>query len=284
MRRLLIAGCGYVGTMAADLFHRAGWEVEGWTRSSESATALSDKPYPVSALDVSNKDQVVAVPAVDFEAIIHCASTRGGDAESYRQVYLRGAQNLLNRFAGSKLLFTSSTSVYAQKKGEWITEESPAEPEHETGKILLEAEKLVLARGGTIARLSGIYGPGRSALLKKFLNNQAIIDPKKDRFVNQAHRDDVAAAFFLLLDRQLPPGEIYNVVDDKPIQESEFYGWLAERLSRPPPPVAKSTAKRKRGESNKRVSNAKLRALGWTPRYPTFMEGMEQSVLPSFNF
>jgi hypothetical protein len=39
---------------------------------------------------------------------------------------------------------------------------------------------------------------------------------------------------------------------------------------------------RKRGDSNKRVSNAKLRTLGWAPRYPTFAAAMEKSVLPSF--
>jgi hypothetical protein len=38
----------------------------------------------------------------------------------------------------------------------------------------------------------------------------------------------------------------------------------------------------KRGASNKRVSNAKLRGLGWTPRYPSFAEAMEESILPSF--
>jgi hypothetical protein len=40
--------------------------------------------------------------------------------------------------------------------------------------------------------------------------------------------------------------------------------------------------RRKRGGSNKRVSNAKLRNLGWEPRYPTFAEAMERSILPSF--
>jgi nucleoside-diphosphate-sugar epimerase len=283
VRRVLIAGCGYVGAAAADLLHHAGWEVEGWTRSAESAAQLSAKPYPIHSIDISVVAEIAAAPAGKFEAIIHCASTRGGDADLYRRAYLEGAQNLLHRFRESRFLLTSSTSVYGQKDGNWVTEESPANPVHETGRILRETEQLVLGHGGIVVRSAGIYGPGRSALLKRFLNDRAVIDPHNDRFINQVHRDDVVAALSLLLERDLPPGEIYNVVDDKPVRQSECYQWLAERLNRPLTVTAAAPTTRKRGESNKRVSNAKLRALGWIPQYPTFVEGMEKSVLSSFS-
>jgi nucleoside-diphosphate-sugar epimerase len=197
---------------------------------------------------------------------------------------LQGACSLLDRFIGATFLFTSSTSVYGQKAGEWVTEKDTAQPDHEEGRVLREAEQIVLGGGGIVARVAGIYGPGRSALLKRFLNGKAVIDPENDRLVNQAHRDDIATALFRLLDQDSGRGQIYNVVDDKPILQSDFYRWLAERLNRPLPPVGSSPAKGKRGKSNKRVSNAKLRALGWAPRYPSFAEGMEKSVLPSFGY
>ena len=281
MPRILIAGCGYVGQAAADLYHAAGWAVEGWTRSAESAVALSAKPYPICAVDISRRARV-AERTGTFDAVIHCASSSGGDAEIYRQVYLDGARNLLEMFPGSKLLFTSSTSVYAQRDGSWVTEESETKPTRETSQTLLETEGLVLANGGIVARLAGIYGPGRSALLTKFVEGTAIIDPENDRFVNQVHRDDIAAALLLLSSHELEGAGIYNVVDDKPMLQSECYHWLAQRLNRPLPPIGKSKQQRKRGDSNKRVSNAKLRALGWTARYPTFPEAMDKSILPSF--
>ena len=81
-----------------------------------------------------------------------------------------------------------------------MTEESETNPARETGRVLLETEKLVLERRGTVARLAGIYGPGRSALLSKFLAGTATIDPESDRFVNQVHRDDIALGNFLLAD------------------------------------------------------------------------------------
>ena len=90
-RASLIAGCGYVGAATADLFHQSGWEVQGWTSSEESAAKLAEKPYPVIAVDIANARQVGARPE-NFDAVIHCASTRGGDVDLYRRVYLDGAR------------------------------------------------------------------------------------------------------------------------------------------------------------------------------------------------
>jgi nucleoside-diphosphate-sugar epimerase len=281
MPRILIAGCGYVGQATADLFHAAGWALEGWTLSGESTAKLAAKPYPVYGIDITDQAQIATHAGV-FDAIIHCASSGGGNIDKYRQTYLNGARNLLDRFGGSRMLFTSSTSVYAQSDGCWVTEESQTEPRRETGRVLLETEELVLGRGGIVARLAAIYGPRRSALLSKFLAGEAIVDPGNDRFVNQIHRDDIAAALFLLLNRPSLSREIYNVVDDQPILQSKCYRWLAEKLNRPLPPLGKREGERKRGDSNKRVSNAKLRRLGWSLRYPRFAEAMEKSILPSF--
>ena len=282
MPRILIAGCGYVGEATADLFHSDGWDVEGWVHSDESAARLSVKPYVIRVIDVSQRRDV-AKRAGAFDAVIHCVSSGGGDAEAYREIYLNGARHLLETFPKARVLFTSSTSVYAQRDGSRVTEESETKPLRETGRILLEVENSILAKGGIITRLAGIYGPLRSALLSKFLNGTATIDPDKDRFVNQVHRNDIASALFLLLNREAQTSaKIYNVVDDQPLLQSECYHWLAQRLNRPLPPTRKSEQPRKRGDTNKRVSNAKLHQIGWTPDYPTFRDAMEKSILPSF--
>jgi nucleoside-diphosphate-sugar epimerase len=281
MARVLIAGCGYLGEATADLFAARGWQVEGWTRSAEAMQQLSAKSYPVCAVDLADQSAVMAC-ATGFDAVIHCASTRGGDVDLYREVYLEGVRNLVARFPAAKLLFVSSTSVYAQTGGESVSEESAAQPTHPTGKILREAEQLTLAHDGIVARLAGIYGPGRSFSLKSLLAAKATIDPQNERFLNQIHRDDAATALVLLSENQSTRGEIFNVVDDQPIRQSECYRWLAAKLNRPLPPTGSAPVERKRGWSNKRVSNAKLRGVGWVPQYPTFAEGMEKSVLPSF--
>jgi nucleoside-diphosphate-sugar epimerase len=282
VRRILIAGCGYVGSAAADLFHSAGWSVEGWTHSEPSAARLLDRPYPVTAVDFTDRHQVNARPQ-NFDLVIHSGSTRGGNEEDYRRMYLNGAVNLLDRFVGATLLFTSSTSVYAQREGEWVNEQSPAQPLHATGQVLRETEEAVLGRGGIVARLAAIHGPGRSATLTRFLRGEIAIDPANDRFLNHVHRDDAAAALLLLGGAPSRQNAIYNIVDDSPILRSECYQWLRQELSRTavpkghvPPPSAK------RGRSNKRISNLKLRECGWTPVYPSFAAAMKQSILPSF--
>jgi nucleoside-diphosphate-sugar epimerase len=282
MPRILIAGCGYVGEATANLCHSAGWYVEGWVHSKESAARLSAKPYAIRVIDISQRGEVGKYAGA-FDTVIHCASSRGGDAAAYREIYLNGVRSLLEAFPEAKILFTSSTSVYAQRDGSWVTEESETNPLQETSRILLEVEKLILGQGGIVARLAGIYGAGRSALLSKFLNGTATIDPNNDRFVNQVHRDDIASALFLLLDQETrTPAQIYNIVDDQPILQSKCYLWLSEKLNRPLPPIRKSEQPRKRGDTNKRVSNAKLRRLSWTPDYSTFRDAMERSILPSF--
>ena len=280
MPRALIAGCGYLGQALADLLAANDWGVEGWTISEESAQQLLDRGIRAQSVDISDEKDVAAHKA-DFDVVVHCASTRGGDVDLYRHVYFDGAQNLRNHFGGAKFLFTSSTSVYAQINREIVTEQSPAQPKHETGKILRQAEDLVLAKNGVVVRLGGIYGPGRSALLKKFLSGDTVVDPSQDRFVNQIHRDDAAMGMCLLLKSATAAGEIYNVVDDRPILLSECYLWLAAKLQRPLASSGRSTPTRRRGESNKRVSSAKLRSIGWVPQYPTFAVGMEKSVLPA---
>lgn len=283
MARVLIAGCGYVGEAAADAFQQQGWEVEGWTATAESAAKLSGRPYPVRALDVTDRE-AVSTASGEFNVVIHCVSSRGGDEEQYRRLYFGGAQNLLRAFPRATLLFTSSTSVYAQTDGRVVDEASPAEPRHEKGMILRETEELVLAAGGIVARLGGIHGPHRSFFLSRLL--EARTPPGgNDRLINQIHRDDIVSALLLVVDRRADcRGEIFNVVGDQPIKASDAYEWLSTRLEKPLVSDASEALQRKRGESNKQVSNRKLRALGWEPRYPDFESAMTESILPSFGF
>ena len=117
---------------------------------------------------------------------------------AYRAVYLDGARNLFEVLTPRRLVFTSSTSVYAQTDGGWVDEESAALPEVETGRLLRETEEFVLHTGGIVARIAGIYGPGRSVLLRKFFAGEAVIEDGGARYLNQVHRDDVATALLAL--------------------------------------------------------------------------------------
>ncbi len=274
MARVLIAGCGFVGLATARLFAQRGWEVIGCTHSAESAAKLSGEAFPVIAGDISQHGSLENHAALGpVDAVIHCASSGRGGAEAYRQVYLEGARNLAATFPAAKLLFTSSTSVYAQTDGGWVDETSPTEPDRETGQLLRETEDFICSRGGLVARLAGIYGPGRSVLLRKFFDGTATLDGDGSKWVNQVHRDDIASALVHLISASA--SGIYNVSDDRPLSQSELYHWLAEHFGRPLPPSAPPDLNRKRGWTHKQVSNAKLRALGWQPAFPSFFDAVQ---------
>jgi nucleoside-diphosphate-sugar epimerase len=264
--KLLLCGPGYLGQAISREFLAAGWDV------LSASLHGGDGSMPC---DVSDRLSVKAlVPHLrQPDLVIHCASSGRGGADAYRSVYLEGCRNLLHFFPGSPLLFTSSTSVYAQTDGTEVTEESPAEPERETGKILRETEDLVLAHGGLVARLAGIYGPGRSVLLKKFLNGEAVIEETGDRWLNQIHRDDAARALFHLgSSLSNLPSQLFNVSDSRPLTQLECYTGLAKLLDQLIPPSGPRDLSRKRGWTHKRVSNAKLRTTGWEPRFPCFLD------------
>ena len=277
---LLLCGHGYLGQAISRDFLAAGWQVTALSRGTDSSNPQSAIRNPqLSALscDISSSSAVAPLSALQPDFIVHCAASGKGGADVYRQVYLDGCRNLTDTFPGVPLLFTSSTSVYAQIDGSEVTEESPAEPDRETGKILLQTEQHVLAHGGTVARLAGIYGPHRSILLKKFLNGEAVIEEDGRRFINQIHRDDASAAILHLANPQsaIRNPQFYNLCDSAPLTQRECYERLSALFSRPLPPTGPRDLDRKRGWTNKRVSNRKLRATGWEPSFPSFLDAAE---------
>jgi nucleoside-diphosphate-sugar epimerase len=265
--KLLLIGHGYLGRETARVFRLAGWQVV--------AVSLSGGDDAL-ACDVGDLNQVKALPVADF--IVHCAASGRGGAEAYQRVYVDGCRNLTEVFPGVPLLFTSSTSVYSQTDGSTVTEESPAVPERETGRLLLEAERVTLAAKGIVARLSGIYGPGRSVILKKFLNGEALIEEDGRRFLNQIHRDDAARAILHLATTHA--AGIFSVSDSTPLSQIECYRELGRMFERPLPPAGPRDPDRKRGWTHKRVSNEKLRATGWQPEYPSFLDAA-RGIAPS---
>jgi nucleoside-diphosphate-sugar epimerase len=272
--QIVIAGCGFLGEAAAGFFLEAGWRVLGLCATAESAARLAGQPFPVAVIDIS-KPMIAPAGWEHPDVVVHCASSGRGGADAYRAVYWDGLEHLRDAFSPRRLIFTGSTSVYSQVDGGWVSEDSPVEPDRETGRVLLEAEKIALDGGGIVARLAGIYGPGRSVLLKKFLDGSAVLEAGGNRWINQIHRDDGARALLQLAQNEAASG-IYNVCDDTPTTQREIYGWIADFLNRPLPPEGPADLNRKRGWTSKRISNARLRAVGWSPRYTGYRDALPE--------
>jgi len=278
--RVLIVGCGYVGLPLGIELVRQGHTVSGLRRSLAAETELKRAGITPLHADITRPETLAGLPR-DFDWVVNCTASGGGDAENYRKIYLEGNRNLLAWLASSppkKFIYTSSTSVYAQNDGSFVTEASPTEPGAPTAKVLVETEKLLLAapqKNTIILRVAGIYGPARGHAFKQFLRGEARIEDAGARWLNMIHRDDVIGAIIAALERGTP-GEIYNVVDGEPVSQLKFFEWLAAQLQKPLPPRAASDAEvwRKRGVTNKRVSNAKLLAgLKYQYQFPDFRAG-----------
>ncbi|HXM03574.1 MAG TPA: NAD-dependent epimerase/dehydratase family protein [Chthoniobacterales bacterium] len=272
-RSALVIGCGYLGAELLRELTRTGWKSTGITLSESSAAALRSEGLKVVAADLRTSDLRVLIennPAV----MIHCASSGKGGPPAYREIFLETTKRLIEVTGFEHLIFTSSTSVYAQTDGSMVTEKDLAEPERETGKILRDTEELVLAHQGTVLRLAGIYGPGRSVLLQKLLSGEAVIEGDGERIINSIHRDDAVTAFCLAA-RHRWQG-ILNVADNTPVTQLEWFQWVCVRTGRPLPPFVPRDLSRKRAWTSKRVSNAKLRSLGWNSQYPSFREGVAE--------
>jgi nucleoside-diphosphate-sugar epimerase len=277
--KTLLIGCGYIGQPLALRLREAGHEISVWVHSAASAESLAVHHF--RRVITGN----VADPCVwddineDYDFAIHCASSgRGGEVE-YEEVFLKGAQMMCAHQPQARKIFVSSTSVYGQTQGEIVTEESPAEPLAVTSHILREAEKTALGSGATVVRSTGIYGPGRGVLFEKFRRGQAVIEGDGLRWINQIHQRDLVAALAHLIETGAPD-EIYNATDDAPVTYRDYYAWCAEFLGQPMPRHGSVNWERKRGLTNKRVSNAKLRATGWSPIHPSFREGLTADHSP----
>ncbi len=283
--RVLVVGHGYLGASLAGELHRVGWSVVAVHRGPSPPS--SPAAYPLLSADVAERDSLLGIARrAAPEVIVHCASSSRGGAESYRAVFVEGIRNLRSVFPGVPVLFTSSTSVYGQTDGSVVGEHSETSPDRETGRLLLEAESLARESGGTALRLAGIYGPGRSVHLRRLFDGSARIEEvEPSRFLNQIHRDDAVGAIRHLLECEPATrrGGLFNVVDDRPLTQRECYEALSARFGLPLPPLAPPDPERKRGWTHKIVSNAALRATGWVPRYPSFLDAVERDprLVPS---
>lgn len=286
--RVLIVGCGYVGLPLGVALAGQGHEVFGLRRSATGGEALVAAGIKPLMADITDPASLAALPG-PFDWVVNCVSSTKGGVEEYRQIYLQGTRNLLawlKTAPPKKYVYTSSTSVYGQTDGLPVKESSPVTPPTETSQVLVETEALLLEAArqerfpSVILRVAGIYGPDRGHLFHQYLKNEARIAGDGSRIINMIHRDDLVGVTLLAL-KNGRPGEVYNAVDDEPVPQLHFFRWLSETLGKWMPPFATEAenAQRKRGLTNKRVQNRRLKMeIGYQFKYPTFRQGYTAEI------
>ena len=267
-RRILIAGCGRIGTRLGLQLAEAGHTVYGLRRRTDVLPAAI---IPCAADLNRDTDLADRLPAA-LDRVYVILTPSQYDDEGYRQTYVEGTANLLRALAASgnrsaRLVFVSSTGVYGERAGAWVDETTPPRPTRFSGARLLEAEAVAATHPGghIIVRFAGIYGPGRDSLLRR-IESGAACQGDPPLYTNRIHEDDCVGVLDYVggLDR---PSTLYIGVDDRPCSQCEIMDWLAAEMGMAPP-------ERTTGETaGRRCSNRRLQAAGYRLRYPDYHSG-----------
>lgn len=271
---LLVVGCGDLGTAVAQYFVQRGWTVYGARRSLVEIAGVT-----MIAADVTHAESLHGLSGIKADYVLMALTPGEFSDQRYRAIYVDGARNILQALDKTRIkrvFWVSSTSVYHQNDGEWVDENTPAQPFAFSGARLLEAEQVIAASGvrHTSIRFGGIYGPGRDRLLRQLRGGRRS-PAQPPRYSNRIHRDDVVGALQFLLEsaaRGVQLQSLYLGVDTEPALMSDIERWFSDYLSLDYAAMI-ADAPPARGGS-RRCSSERLQALGYRFIYPTFRQGL----------
>jgi len=277
-KRILIAGCGKLGSAVAVELASLGYQATGLRRSAQP----TKQDIKCLQADLTCPESLEELPT-EFDLVLVIMTPSDYSEAGYRAIYVEGVGNLLSHFASHKaspqVIYVSSTRVYGQQQGERIDEGSETIPADAQGRILLEAEQQVLAfceanatKRNTVVRFSGIYGAG-SQLMQRIASQGKPVQFEPPCFTNRVHREDCVGSLVFLAEKALS-GEVleshYLVSDDDPAPKWEVVSWAAEQAGLPSP--EKETCDASAGQG-KRCSNQRIREAGYSFKYPSYREG-----------
>lgn len=288
MNHLVCAGLGYSArAVARRLAGDESWRITGTARAVADADAISAADDAVTGVAFDAVEPSPALAAALLSAthlLVSAAPDASGDP-------------LLNRhhadIAASRSLrwigYLSTVGVYGDHQGAWIDEEAELKPVSQRSRQRVAAEEawMALARETglklQILRLSGIYGPGRSAI-DKVLDGTARRIIKPGQVFNRIHVDDIANAVLAGL-AGTGTHTVYNVTDDEPAPPQDVIAHAAHLLGLPVPPdipfesANLSAMGRSFYGELKRVRNERMKSdLGVRLSYPTYRDGLEALV------
>lgn len=281
---LFVFGCGYTAQYLSLELISQGWTVFGTTRHKESFISLKEKNICPLLWDGKFESFPALIPFLKQSS--YCLISIPPSPMSNLPSLLSSIENLKL----SHLLYFSSTNVYGDFQGNWVTEDASCMPGSEEGKLRLQEEKewkkfhLSTATPLTILRLGAIYGPNRNTL-------QTIIEKspppitKQGHFFNRVHVQDISRIIRKIFEKPLfHSNTLYNAVDTHPASYADVLSFGYQLLKKiPPSPVCFETSSplispvfKKYFIENKRICSSKIqRELDFSFLYPSYKEGFK---------
>ena len=283
--KIIILGCGYIGTAFARLAQAQGYVVCGIVRSEVSRERLESQGVTALVFDI-HRDDWQKLPQ-DFTSVIYCASTGGGGSESYRLAYDSGVKRACawaEKIGAQHFVFTSSTGVYRQDDGSRVDENSPVGGT-QNADALCAGEQSVLSSSipvRRVLRLGGLYGPGRHYLVDQIKRGELRMGGRTNHFINYLHQEDAARALLSSITHGPMGARIYNVCDGSPVKKSDLALWIAQQTGAGNivfDEQAPGGPRQQRGalpQPSRIVEHAKFcQELGWKPLYPSVFVGLK---------
>jgi nucleoside-diphosphate-sugar epimerase len=252
----VIAGCGYTGERLASRLRTQGARVIATSRRSERIEELRARGIDARPWDRSLVDGAIVVD-----------STPPGIAPTE----LTGVR---------RIVYLSSTGVYALGDGSWVDEDTPTAPSGPRGEARLAHERALAAAeiDHVILRVAAIYGPGRG-VAERLRSGQYRVVGDGSNWVSRIHVDDLVTVIIAAGSIATPPRRTYVVADDEPITSRAYADAVAARLGLPSAPsIPVETIRPETADlvlTNRRIRNARMKAeLGVTLAYPTWRDAL----------
>ncbi len=255
-----------------------GWQVIGTSRSAEKCQAMAARG--VTGRLFPGEDL-----GPDLDRATHILVSAGPEGGT-DPVLDRLQEHIAARADRIAWLgYLSTTGVYGDHRGGWVTEETPLAPSTARGQARVAAERAwqdLASKTGLplhIFRLAGIYGPGRGPFAKLRAGTaRRVIKP--GQVFSRIHVEDIAQVLHASINHP-NPGAIYNLCDDDPAPPQDVIAYAAELLGLPPPPeiafdeAELSSMARSFYAESKRVDNRRIKEeLGVILRYPDYRTGL----------
>lgn len=284
--KILIIGCGDIGSRVADLYRHRGQRTSALARGSAAAENLAARGLRVYVGDLDQPDKMPELPTAGSVIFYFAPPPAWGTDDPRLRAFLK---HIAGGDLPRKIVYVSTSGVYGDRQGAWVTEDSPTAPGTDRARRRLAAESLLrewATHNGTavaILRVGGIYGPGRLPL-ERIRQGTPVLNDEDCGYTNRIHADDLATVCLAAAERGVG---IYNVSDGHPTTMTDYFTKVADLHGLPrPTPISLDRAQTALSpemmsylaESRRLDNRRMLDELGVTLRYPTLQEGLEACV------
>lgn len=280
---LHIVGCGDIGCRVARKLLAAGHTVSGLVASEASAVRLRGLGITAVRADLDDPASLPGCALEGCEVFYFAPPPARGRLDTRMQHWLAA----LGEARPRKVVAISTTGVYGDSGGDWVTEQTPLAPRAERALRRVDMESRLRQWGRAhgvavvILRVPGIYSCERLPL-QRLQRGEPVLNEAEAGFTNRIHADDLAAICIAAMQRAAADS-VYNVSDGQPGNMTAYFNAIADHFGLPRPPqisLAEAHDRLSAGmlgylQESRRVSNRKLLdELQVQLQYPDLQAGL----------